>query len=561
MPEKAIELFGTTTQMQDREGRTLDVPTEIATRLQRPPAADAESPAVSAQKEAAPLPAAGPFQSLMAARDQQKAALDTQARIEGEALRGVASSMERLAATNQELADQFGQFHVDLVKNAEMSIAAMEKERRELAKFRVDPHRYFKNQSTFQRIIGVISAGIGGLLSAQQGGRNPVLEAMEREIDRDIRAQEAEYEARKGALMQADNLFARNMQIWGVRSAAITQTAAMQREAVKDWIAAQEMRMQSDEKRALAQMAAAQIDEKNALDGQREVDRLIARGIDAAELEIKMMDAQTRRMQARTSQYEAQTGRMGLQLRAQKQAEAEGGGLPVIWGDQVLGALPDTPAYRQNWKVLTHPQTGIVPNYDLMRSMMLRAEKLQDELGREFPIGDNTFINDPRYSELRGIYNGMFAKYAFATGGKALTDTEEKILRGTMEEPTKWFSADAQLTWKQMKKSMDDSFIYSLRASGIDGSPAVRYYQAIDRGYGRTPAEGIDPTRRPAPVKGGAAPARAPAKATPSTEDIGRGAEEQLGGRRRPKSPPPAPAQPTTIPLVEGSYKPSGTRF
>lgn len=80
----------------------------------------------------------------------------------------------------------------DAVARAQQETAAISARAMELASTKVDPERWHRTRNVGHHIANLVGAIAGGVMANSNGGRNPYLESMEREIDRDIDAQKAD---------------------------------------------------------------------------------------------------------------------------------------------------------------------------------------------------------------------------------------------------------------------------------------------------------------------------------------------------------------------------------
>ncbi len=71
---------------------------------------------------------------------------------------------------------------------------------------KVDPNRYMHDQSTGSRILMAIGAGLGGFVNAKTGAPNAMLDMVQKNIDRDISAQEHALASKKWRAGQAQNM-------------------------------------------------------------------------------------------------------------------------------------------------------------------------------------------------------------------------------------------------------------------------------------------------------------------------------------------------------------------
>jgi hypothetical protein len=84
-------------------------------------------------------------------------------------------------------------------EEARAEAAAMAKR---IAETRIDPGRHMRNMSVPQSIASFLSVVVGGLVHARKGGPNIGLEMLDKAIDRDIHAQEADLSNQRNALAE-----------------------------------------------------------------------------------------------------------------------------------------------------------------------------------------------------------------------------------------------------------------------------------------------------------------------------------------------------------------------
>lgn len=84
----------------------------------------------------------------------------------------------------------------------------------------IDPDHLWSTKNAAQKIAGFVAAMAGGYLAGKHGGPNQYLESLDKEIDRDIAAQKANYEIKKGKLTDLRSVYAQKMQRFGDERAA-----------------------------------------------------------------------------------------------------------------------------------------------------------------------------------------------------------------------------------------------------------------------------------------------------------------------------------------------------
>lgn len=131
-----------------------------------------------------------------------------------------------------------------LEREEELNRRAMDFDRmaKTLSQERIDPDRVWASKSTPRKVASLLAIGLGGFVQGARGGQNVGLEMVNAEIERDIRAQEFAYKAKRDSLEAQSTAFGMAMHRYQsvdaarafARVAAMDAvTAEVQRQAVK----------------------------------------------------------------------------------------------------------------------------------------------------------------------------------------------------------------------------------------------------------------------------------------------------------------------------------------
>lgn len=140
-----------------------------------------------------------------------------------------------------------------------------------LSKASVDPNRFWASRTTGQKIAAGISVFFGGFLQGATGGANPGLEALNTQIDRDIKAQEFAYGATRDTASMKQTAFALAMQKYQNVDAARAMARAASLDAVQAQLAQVAAMWKGTEAGNKADIALAQL--------QKDKEQQIAQGI------------------------------------------------------------------------------------------------------------------------------------------------------------------------------------------------------------------------------------------------------------------------------------------
>lgn len=173
-----------------------------------------------------------PIEAYGEKRQGQANQMRTIGQLESEAIAGKATSLAKLAKHDRKAAQDILNFHNSVEKAAQDWIGQLDAERQEMRDFRVDPNRLFKDRSTASNVMTLVGAFLGGWVAPYNGGKNQFLEMIEADLDRDVQAQMADFEAMQAGIQSGTNLFDRNMKVYGDKATALAQTKAMQRQAL-----------------------------------------------------------------------------------------------------------------------------------------------------------------------------------------------------------------------------------------------------------------------------------------------------------------------------------------
>lgn len=160
--------------------------------------APVEQRAPAAINPAAQKMAGSAFDSEMAANNKMAAAEAQQGQEESRDIQAAEQQVEKLPTQN-EILNKFR------AKDDELFQKYMDQ--------KVDPERFYKNQSTGSKIAGALSLILGGIGSGITGGENVGLKMMQTAVERDI-------EAQKNEQGKAFNLYKMNQEAYGNSAAA-----------------------------------------------------------------------------------------------------------------------------------------------------------------------------------------------------------------------------------------------------------------------------------------------------------------------------------------------------
>lgn len=104
-----------------------------------------------------------------------------------------------------------------------------------LSQTSIDPNRFWSTRSTGQKVAAMVSLALGGFLQGARGGSNPGMDIINTAIDRDVRAQEAQFQAARDTASARQTAFAMAAQKYQNLDAA----RAMARAAAIDAVQAQ----------------------------------------------------------------------------------------------------------------------------------------------------------------------------------------------------------------------------------------------------------------------------------------------------------------------------------
>lgn len=137
------------------------------------------------------------------------------------AIQGQAKAVEQSEFTKA-MADQQEQNAVEMKarefdrdQKTEAAMAPMRALSDELASGKVDPSRYLQNQSTGAKLATMLSVIMGAGAAQRINGRNVGLDMMNDAVARDIDAQKASFEMKRGALAAKQSLYGTMMQNFG----------------------------------------------------------------------------------------------------------------------------------------------------------------------------------------------------------------------------------------------------------------------------------------------------------------------------------------------------------
>ncbi len=216
------------------------------------PEQEAPAPQAAAQAPAADSYGTGAYENaLMKGIGEQKAGESQAANVAGQLGEQNAQSYADQAAKQQNLLNEFNENH----QNLEKERVAFQND---YAQGHIDPNHLVDSMGTTKKIttaIGLLLGGAGAGIAHES--HNPVLDQLNMQIDRDIKAQEMN-------LGKKQNLLNANLRQFGNMRDATAMTRVMMNDVVSNQLKAQASKMAGPEAKAAALKAAGVLDMQTA---------------------------------------------------------------------------------------------------------------------------------------------------------------------------------------------------------------------------------------------------------------------------------------------------------
>ena len=210
------------------------------------------------------------YNKLGAQAQQEKDSIAQQAEVKAGLAEQQARSMNEFNTQNRLNAVSFQKQKdaYDAQIAAEMSNLA--KDRADEASTRVDPNLYWKNQTTGQNILSAIALGLGGFGAGLKGGfENPVMNYIEKQIDRDIESQKIELAQKGKRIDLSNNLLASLYSRRGNLEQSEINARTLGWENVQSILKQQEIAAQSPLQKAQIGQMFAQVEQKRLMEEEK----------------------------------------------------------------------------------------------------------------------------------------------------------------------------------------------------------------------------------------------------------------------------------------------------
>jgi hypothetical protein len=125
---------------------------------------------------------------------------------------------------------------------------------------KVDPNRLYGNADAGTRVSLLIGGALGGMMAGLNGGENQFLKMVQGQIDRDVAAQESNYNRQKDYLSQRNSIYGQMRQQYGDARLANQAYRQAQLEGYKTQIEATTARLGTPEMQAKGQILVDQLD-------------------------------------------------------------------------------------------------------------------------------------------------------------------------------------------------------------------------------------------------------------------------------------------------------------
>lgn len=166
-----------------------------------------------------------------------------QAQLEDKFLKDSADAQKALMETHQQHTNDLEQENAHFMDD--------------LNKKHIDPNHFWADKSTGQKLATGVGLILGGFAAGTNGGHNPVMENLNKQIDRDI-------ESQKMNMGKTENLLSLNMKRMGNMNDAMSLTKAMQLDILSNNLKQAAAKATSQQARANALMEAGKLDVQSA---------------------------------------------------------------------------------------------------------------------------------------------------------------------------------------------------------------------------------------------------------------------------------------------------------
>lgn len=384
---------------------------------------------------------------------------------------GISSEEETAKAdilrTKQEKAKEFDAKDAELKAKEDAELQGSRDQSERLAKvvqdFKLDPNRFSANLGTGDRVgllLASVLSDVGAGLQGRAGGQ--MTAAIERAIDRDIRAQETDLEKKKFDVNRADSLYSRLYSVIGDKRQARLETRKAMLEQTKDRLDELTARAQSKQVRLAGESAANQLNVKvldtaSQLHKDKEESAARNRGLKLTErgLELQEIEMGIRAGQAAQKQ---------LKDIAKEDRERA---ILAPDGKTVLGLASS----KETKEKLA---TTVADRAEFVRRIR-HMKELQDKIGviDYFPL--KTKLVKELTQEHASLRNDIRNKKY----GSSLTPGEMTSFAEELSEPVgalgKFFS-DPRAGWLQRIKTIEDRTRDDISLAGTDPRPVMGAY-------------------------------------------------------------------------------------
>ena len=207
-----------------------------------------------------------PIQEEADAGAQEQAAIGERARIQAETNARNARLMQDQADESRRQGEQLAAMRQQHIQQAQQDSVRLQQQSDELMRSGIDPNHYFSSMPVWGKITSILGLVAGGIWATApgSGGKNPALEIINDNINRDIEAQKANLQNKRAGLEANRGLYALNLQRWGNEEVAAEATRKQMWDAVANQISVNNAQLASPLAILDGQQQAAASREKGA---------------------------------------------------------------------------------------------------------------------------------------------------------------------------------------------------------------------------------------------------------------------------------------------------------